>query len=206
MAATDLITLVEAKRELSALDQPVDDTLLGAYITAVSNMIDEQYGPVVYRTISNEQHETRGVLDIWLRVPPVASITSVTEYDVTGAAYTITPDTLTTKNVAGCFLNTSEFGAAKLQRRSGGSPIWWPIMGAVSVTYVAGRYATTAAVSEFWKQACRLTVSTTWQIQQGSGSITFGGVDAGYAAPIPITMPRAVQAMLATQKRIPGIA
>lgn len=206
MAATDIISVFEAKQEIGGISSNLDDQLLAAYISAVSEHIDRLVGPVVNRTITGEIHETAGGRNVFLRNSPVSSITSVTEYTMGGASQTITVDTLTTKNAYGCYLNTSDKHRCMLSRRSNGMPTWWPIGGAVNITYVAGRYASTAAVGELFKHAARLAVATNWSIQQGTGSATWGAPEGAAMAPLPIVMPRAVEAMLLTEMRVPGIA
>jgi len=206
MAATDIISLTEAKHEIGGLSSNLDDTLLAAYISAVSEHIDRLVGPVVNRTITGETHDTNGERELFLRSTPVSSITTCTEYLLGGTAQTITPDTVATKNAYGCWLNTTDAHSARLARRMNGMPTYWPVGGTVVITYVAGRYATTAAVNELYKHAARLAVATNWSIQQGSGSATWGAPEGAAMAPLPIVMPRAVEAMLLSERRVPGIA
>jgi hypothetical protein len=206
MAATDIISVAEARQEIGGLSASLDDQLLAAYVTAVSQHIDRLVGPVVNRTITGEIHATNGEREIFLRQSPVSSITSCTEYTMGGTAQTITVDTLTTKNGYGCWLNTTDQHTARLQRRNNGMPTYWPIAGSMTVTYVAGRYATTDVVDELYKHAARLAVATNWSIQQGSGSATWGNAEGPGMSPLPIVMPRAVEAMLAHERRVPGIA
>lgn len=205
MATLDLITLTEAKQEIAAVNVDVDDLLLAGYISAVSQMIDNRCGPVVARTIADETHEVEQTSSIRLRVYPVLSVTTVDEFTREGTQTTLTLDTLASKHANGCYLVPRKWGRT-LERRNAGAAYVFPPFGAVRVTYVAGRCASTAAVPEIFKHAARLAVATNWSIQQGSGSNTFGMGDGGFGAPLPIVMPRAVEAMLAAEFLPQGVA
>lgn len=206
MAATDLITLTEAKQEIGAVGVEVDDLLLAWYVSAISEMIDAKCGPVVRRTYTAEVYDTPGTETLRLRHYPVASITSITEYTVEGVATVLTADTPAAKHTNGYWFSSAPKWAREVQRRSSGYAYTFPPYGQVEVTYVAGRVANTAAVPYIFRHAARLCLSTHWSIQQGSGSLTFGAPDGGFGTPIPIVMPRAVEGMLAAEMLPPGVA
>lgn len=205
MAATDLITLAEAKQEIGAISVDVDDLLLGGYISAISTLLDDRCGPIVRRTITGEIYDVPMASQIRLRTYPVSAISAVTEYTVDGVATVLASDTLTTKRTNGFYFDSGPKWARTIQRRSAGSAYTFPPSGQVEVTYVAGRCATTATVPAIFKHAARLALSTHWSIQQGSGSLTFGDAQ-GFGTPIPIVMPRAVELMLAAELLPAGVA
>ena len=76
MAATDLLSLDDAKSAVGLALATLHADRLEAYVSAVSNAIDELVGPVVQRTITGERHEG-GTSEIRLRRSPVSSITTV---------------------------------------------------------------------------------------------------------------------------------
>jgi hypothetical protein len=203
MTTTDLITITEAKQEIGAISTAVDDVLLASYVAAVSEMIDRKCGPVVARTITAEVHDVGQVAELRLRTFPVLSVSSVVEYSSLGVATTLAADTPSSKHDNGYWINTGLKFARKLERRNAGVAYTFPPFGQVVVSYSAGRCASTATVPDIFKHAARLAVATNWSIQQGSGSMTFGVGDGGFGAPIPIIMPRAVDAMLAAEM-LPG--
>ena len=206
MATTDLITITEAKQEIAAVNVAVDDVLLASYVSAVSQMIDRKCGPIVARTITDEVHDVGQTAEIRLRTYPVMSITSVVEYSSLGVPVTLTADTPGAKHDNGYWINTSTKFARRLERRNAGVAYTYPPFGQVVVTYTAGRCASTATVPDIFRHAARLAVATNWSIQQGSGTMTFGVGDGGFGAPIPIIMPRAVDAMLAAEVLPGGVA
>lgn len=205
MGAHDLITLSEAKQEISGLDVSLDEDLLAGYISACSLKLDSEYGPVVERSYT-EIYETNAQYEIVLRHRPIVSVETVTEYSSTGVATVLSADTLTTKHGNGYWFNASKRFNNRLARKAAGVDYLFPWYGAVEVAYTAGRFASTATVSELWKHACRLMVATNWAIQQGSGSVTWGSNDLGMGAPIPLIMPKAVVGLLAAEKLPPGVA
>ena len=164
MAATDLLSLDDAK---SAVRVGASHTLhadrLEAYVSAVSNAIDELVGPVVQRTITGERHEG-GTSEIRLRRSPVSSITTVKVWQ-RGTSTTLTAESL---SAAGGYLAEPDEDdptllCGELYRRSD----WWSIpweCGTVEVTYVAGRYANTAAVAGTrFHTAAVLALQNLWQ-------------------------------------------
>ena len=177
MATLDLLTLPEAKEGLNEQNATGLDGELPRWITAVSLRLDQLLGPIVRRTITAEMHHGGGCT-INLRHYPVASITSITEYDST------TPTVLTAAT------NLSQPGNGYLA-----DPYEVPLIGEdgtpvtlysgaihrrtsdrserfprghlnVEVTYVAGRFATTATVDSRFKTAAILCLQNLWQSQR----------------------------------------
>lgn len=167
----DLITLAEAKSFVSigAADTS-HDAALAQKITAVSRRIDRLCGPVVQRTVTDEVHEG-GCQWIRVRRWPVASYTTVTEYDAT-FAQVLTQEDFDTQPAEG-FLperwQSSPTGVfnGKLWRRSAGSDGWFPVgREAVKLTYVAGRAADTAAVDPVFKEAAGNALKNLWRTME----------------------------------------
>lgn len=178
MAATDVITLERAKRAvgLAIVDTSKDD-LLQAYVGAVSQRLDDACGPVIRRTITGEAHDGGGCT-ITLRYRPVYSVTSVTEY-LTGTATVLTAEGNT---VEGTYQLEPWQGAevvglhsGRIHRRvAGWAGGYYPGgAGNVLVTYVAGRYATTAdAQDSKFEQAARILLKFFWQAElMGTASV-----------------------------------
>ena len=154
MAVNDLLTRAEGYLAVGDLVSSSsgtgnhDDTF-DRWISAVSERIDEKCGPVVIRTISNEHHDG-GERSIVPRYRPVSSITTIKEYDG------VTATTLTAENLAGGTVTVDEYRidpvTSWVHRRSNGSAgTFAPTR--VILTYAAGRYANTAAVSAKFKEA-----------------------------------------------------
>mgnify|MGYP000884904909 CR=1 FL=1 len=197
MATTDLITLAEA-REAVNLASGAEDTILAAYVSAASLTLDALCGPVVQRTVT--ETVPVDVTDvIVLEQSPAASITSVVEYDSAGASTTLTVETVSSKPTSGYRLVRSRW----LERRSSGAAYPFPYGGNVSVTYVAGRAASTSAVDAKFKTACKMLLANMWRFERGTGTQTFGGDGSGLPG---FLVPNAVSALLADELLPPGIA
>ena len=142
----DWIDIDDAKRAvgLSASRAGQEEALEG-WVTAISRRGDTLYGPVVRREVTETVTPVGQIvlLSSW----PVDSVTSVTEY-ISGTGTVLTAESTT---VAGDYLLDADIG--KLTRRSSWTSESWG--GRATVVYQAGRYATTAAVSEEFKQAAR---------------------------------------------------
>ena len=196
MAATDLLSLDDAK---SAVRVSASHTLhadrLEAYVSAVSNAIDELVGPVVQRTITGERHEG-GTSEIRLRRTPVSSITTVKVWQ-RGTSTTLTAETL---SAAGGYLAEPDEDdptllCGELYRRSD----WWSIpweCGTVEVTYVAGRYADTAAV---------LALQNLWQGMADSVAVVneYEGPTTAFPS---VVLPKASRDLLWDQIQYRGLA
>lgn len=177
----DVVSLDEAEHELGI--DPDASLLLSAYITSVSRMLDKACGPVVKRTITAETHDG-GRSSIILDLFPVASVTSVTEYQGT-TAVALTEEEAATAPGSGFILGS----AGVLYRRSGKADARFMAgRSNVAVTYVAGRYDDTLSVDDRFKRAALVTLRNLWSKEQGMGTVTFGPdgqpiVGATYAMP-----------------------
>lgn len=148
----DHVTLAEVHtvvlRGAAVTDKDVE---LAALITAVGQRLDEAVGPVVYRDL-DETYDGGGSM-IQLRQWPVVTVTSVVEDGVT------LPST--------SYLCDYEKG--QLWRRSGDWDYPWEIgRDNVEVVYRAGRYATTATVSERYKMGDYLMLQHLWRTRTWS--------------------------------------
>jgi len=196
----DLLTLDEAKRALNIpLADTAFDTELASYVTAVSQRLDDLCGPIIKRSVTAEQHDGQGI--IWPDLQPVATIGAVTEY-VSGTGTTLTAETL---NAAGDYtLAHAGTHNSQLRRRTSWSDQPWS--GPVTISYVAGRFNSTADVSPKFKQAAAKTLAWLWKGDQGGGSVTFGGADDTSLFGLGFALPNVVVELLALEARPPVIA
>lgn len=166
MGALDLLTLAEAKRAINVpASWAVHEDELALFVAGVSGRIDDMCGPVVVREVV-EWHDG-GESSIWLRQPPVASVTSVTEYDSTTATVLDPEDEATVP--ADGYLAELDGHFAVVRRRSGGSDLRFGSgRRRVKVAYSAGRFATTSAVDAKFKLAAGAILRRMWQREAGS--------------------------------------
>lgn len=150
----DIVTLGEAKEAIKGFSGTAYDAELQRWVTAVSERVDELYGPVVARPTTERLNGRSAILQLRY---PVLSVTSVTEYAGT------TGTTLVAENFPGgvtandYYLDTSRW---RLTRRSSGAD---STFGApVVVVYEAGRYADTASVGQRWKTAVLDVLRRRW--------------------------------------------
>ena len=168
MATTDVLTTAEA---LAAVNLSTESTgRLTQLVSAVSQQLDELCGPVVQRTITSESHDG-GEDEIYLRVPPVASVTAVTEYRNT-TAQALTAESNTSKTGYDFLVETTR---GIVRRRSSNQDAPFPAgRRNVEVTYVAGRSSATSAVDPKFKQAAAMMLRNLWISEAASGSETIG--------------------------------
>jgi hypothetical protein len=158
----DILTEAEATRAAFGTEAAAQVDQIHRMNTAVSRRIDELVGPVVQRTVT-EYHDG-GTDVIYPRLYPVASVTSVTEWD--GSAQTVlTADTWGVAGAAsGFFLDVD-----RILRRSGGSAYRFTSGSqSVKLVYVAGRYADTAAVDARFKEAAAEVLRRLWNRESGA--------------------------------------
>lgn len=169
----DVISLAEAKAVLSIGESDTsNDTALALKITAASRRMDRLCGPIVQRTITNEVHPG-GCQWVRLRRWPVASFTTVTEYNAT-VSQALTLEDFDTQPAEGFLPErwestpTAAFNG-KIWRRAAGSYSWFPAgPEAVVATYVAGRAANTAAVDPVFKEAACLALKNVWRTMESA--------------------------------------
>lgn len=167
MAATDILSLVEARAAVNLGSSQDRDTQLQTHVTAISQRIDKICGPVVNRTISAEAHNG-GVWRIWLDHTPVSSVTTVLEYrHTTETELTAETNALKPGNA---YLLDHQGLRYYIWRRSGGADTNFPTgRRNVLVTYVAGRgFADTASVDAKFKLAAEAVLRRTWKREQSA--------------------------------------
>lgn len=208
MAATDLLTIEDAKLVVRRNPSHVQHTArLQAYVSAVSQKIDELVGPVVKRTVTAERHDD--VCGEWLvlRRRPVTSITTVTSYQ-RGTSTVLTAESLVAAGgyLAEASLEDPSLLSGRLRRRANWYDAAWSTYGStVAVTYEAGRYATTAAVAgtRYW-EAAALTLKSVWRAEEATVSIEDDFYEPATAVP-GFLVPRAAIELLADQLQHPNL-
>lgn len=159
----DILTLSEGHTAVNIPSSNTDyDTELAQQITAVSRIIDAECGPVVQRTISAELHAGGG--PVFLRNTPVVSITTVRE--AAGAGITTHSAVTFGQATSGYSLDLHLPGV--LYYNVGGYPYGWTAGNTVEVTYVAGRYASTAAVDARFKSCAAAILRRLWKRESGT--------------------------------------
>lgn len=143
---------------------------LASYITTVSRHIDDLCGPVVIRAIASEAHHG-GTCDVLLKHRPVAAISAITESGLAVTDYHLDTESGLVERMAP--------GAVYVG--------WYWRVGRwnVSVSYTAGRYATTAVVDELFKRAAAITVQYLWQCEEGGGGTATYGAYEGETVALP---------------------
>lgn len=197
-ATLDVITLAEGRAAINMhASDTSQDTEIAAYITAVSQRLDQVVGPVVVRTVTAETHDGIGST-IQLHHYPVSTITTVTEY--VGATGTVlTAETVGAATTANDYALDARYGI--LTRRSGAADTYFSLgRSRVVVTYVAGRFATTAAVSPLFKTAATVMLAHIWRREQSSDPMT------AYQRSHGIAIPRVVRDLLGDEWRLPAMA
>ena len=200
MAATDAITLAEAKAALNITgDGVVNDVELGQVVSAATALVEEWVGPLVIRSFSESLDGGSG--EVWLTNEPV-SVTSVTEYVGTSG----TALTAEAAGVAGGYLAD---GRALYRRTGAYDRAWRYGRRNVAVTYTAGRYADTASVGPLAKEATVICLVHLWQHRgAGSGAGIQGGDGPAFGA-VPFSsdvLRKKIRALMPNEVRGPGIA
>lgn len=166
MAATDILTLAEARRGVNLGSSTTHDAELGMFVTGITGRIDALCGPVVNRTITGERHDG-GKLRIFLEESPAFSVTSVSEWLHTTETV-LTAETDGTKPSQGYLLDHVG-NLSFIWRRAGGSDTNFAEgRRNVVVTYVAGRFADTASVDDRFKLAAASILRRLWKREQSS--------------------------------------
>lgn len=144
MADTDIITLEDAQGITQAMSG-VNAPTLELAVSAISQRVDALCGAVVQRTVTDELVSRSALGHLQLAHYPVVSVTEVSE--TTGGATTVV--------AASAYTIDQPFGLI-----SRTVPVAWsnhygdqaaPWADVVTVTYVAGRYASTDLVPAEWK-------------------------------------------------------
>lgn len=149
----DVLTAEEAEQAVNLPNNsPRQAAALEQAVTAVSRLLDDLCGPVVRRTITDELHYASGTDRIEPKYTPISSVTTATEY-VSGTGTVLTAESVT---ASGTYLILDN----AIHRRTGFNGV--NFSGAVKLTYVAGRYATTATVDAKFKRAAAEILQGNW--------------------------------------------
>lgn len=205
----DVLSQAEVKAVLVDGGAPrTSDDALSQINTAIARRLDRLCGAVVQRTVTGERHNG-GSCEIWLRQGPASAFTSVVEWQGTNST-TLTAETLGTLP-ADAYLaeqhpTVPTLYSGRIWRRSNG---WdWPFYvghGNVVVTYSAGRYATTAAVDDRFKEAAAIMLRNFWRSIAPS-AIQDGEFDIPISSFPRFAIPNAVRQLLRDEIiEIPGI-
>lgn len=165
--ATNILTLIELKNALNLQQVNTrENDILERFNETVTAMLDGPYacGPVVQRTVTSEQHRG-GCLTIRLRRWPVASVTTLTEYDgVTATVLAVETPGVVADDSYRLDPRTSGTGlyTGKVERRQSGV-CWSFAPDFVVATYVAGRYAPTDVIASHFKEAAAQTAKNLWR-------------------------------------------
>lgn len=197
MADLDVLSSAEA---VEAISSPgTSSEKLAKVVTAVSLRLDKAVGPIVVRTITDETRLTGCRPTVELGLWPIASISSLVEYDENGTPTTLTETTPSTKPADGFRLTPTtaepELGLYRsLVERRAGSRVE-AFDETVVATYVAGRFEDTAAVDERYKEAARICLVNLWQRIQ-TGTITYEDAEVP-RYPFPrFSIPRSARELL----------
>jgi hypothetical protein len=155
VASTTIINLSEIKLHLNiSPSNTADDDELMEFVRAATDIVESKVGNVVARTIVERQNGNQASL--WLKEPPVISITSITPWKTFGAGYSVN-------------LVKLDKSYGRVERLDG-----YPFVGGpFEVTYRSGREFTPPAVS----LAVKMIIDHLWTTQRGKsepGSYTPG--------------------------------
>lgn len=179
----DVITYGEAREALKGLKGPADDNRVAGLVTAVSRRLDVACGPIVARVVTEPFLNAAGTL--FLQGRPLAGAPAPV---VTEAWSNETPVAL----LATDFLVEDDGVSGRVTRWAG----YWATR--VSVTYTAGRFASTEEVGEPFTTAAGLLLQHFWRPSSGGGSEQFGLAPGFLATGIPsFGFPNTVRDLLA---------
>lgn len=198
MAVLDVLTVVESRLAVGKETTDTEDAVrLAQMTTSVSLSLDKGAGPVVRRDIVGELHDG-GAAGLQLTRWPVTSITTVTELSGT----TATVLARETFAAAGGYLaepyqpDPTLFNGRLLRRSARSDSAWACGRQNVEVSYVAGRYADTAAVDALFKEAASIWLQYLWRTQEPSTGEA-GEFEVPAVAWPKFAVPNAVQQLLA---------
>ncbi|MFI0484885.1 head-tail connector protein [Actinomadura sp. 9N215] len=183
MAATDLFTLADAKAQLNITDSASDAELAG-FVSGVTRVVERYVGAVVNRTVT--EVFDGGRCELLLSNIPVASITSVTD--------------------SGTVLDAGAYKVSKsgvLARVAGTARTpFLPGIQSVSVAYVAGKVANTAAVATDLpdvRLAGLIIVQHMWETQRPAARGPFSQESDDFDPRYAYSVPRRAQELLGVE-------
>lgn len=197
----DVLTFDEAKEAVGkGAGDSTEAAVLARYVTNVSRLFDQRFGPVVARSISGEDHpDAECSSEILLRFRPVSAVATVTEYPTTtGTVLTLWE--FTSQPDIGYQLWPYPPQAAlfdgTVTRMAGRRPSRF--RGPVRVTYTAGRYSSTTAVDARFKNAAVICLENLWRDRQQSAG-QFGEFETPIASFPTFALPRAAEELLSDE-------
>jgi hypothetical protein len=185
----DVLTLDEAKAAIVNNAGTVNDDLLGAYVTGVSRYLDELCGPIVKRTITDEEAVVSGQTVI-LSHSPVLSITTLTEYTGT-TAQVLAAENFPSSTTGNDYKLLHGGRSGLVERRASGVAATFASNVRVIATYVAGRYNDTVSVDERFKRAAGIILANFWRREHGLAGVDPSMMGATFG------LPNAAEALLA---------
>lgn len=194
---TTLVDLPTVKDELQ-IASGTDDALLTRYIARATPIIERLAGPVIQRTVTNEQHIVSSGVRLALYERPVVSVTSITEY-LGKVAYPVT--VAADPTLTGSYGATLDADKGVLTRWATGSPRDW--YRNVWVTYVTGR----ASVPPNVEAAALLLIEHMWATRRGNEGALPSPDD--YGPPVPVAgylVPNRVVEAIGDDLRVDGFA
>lgn len=202
VASYDILTIAEAYAVLNittATDQAAVAAELAAVNSAASVLVDSIDGAVVERTVTDTF--TDPGQSVILSTYPIVAVTTATSYS-SGAASSYVAESNTTAGDYRVDLATGIVSA-----RSGFGATWFTGQ-ALSVTYVAGRFPTTATVEPIYKAAAGAALTHLWQMRGAqNGAATFGGDGAPFGGvPFSTMQLRKQLAAMLKHDPVPGLA
>lgn len=201
MAATDILSLAEARDYLAGLRGTAQDDKVANLVRTVSRRIDAACGAMVERAVT-ELHDG-GRSRIRFRAGPAASITSASELiagvatTVASTEYRLVLDNWELMRLVGAYTASWSWRAVTSA----------DVDQAVTVVFVAGRFVDTASVDQDVKSAAGIYLQHLWRPAEGGGSQTYGGGGVAESSVVPtFDMPYVVSGMLSDYLRVPVIA
>ena len=198
-APTFLVTLEEVKKHLNKADF-LDDEELQGFIDAATPMVENIYGPVINRTIT--EYQSGGTSTLVLNYLPILSITSIIE------TYGQTNYTLTRVNLGDInngFAYTCDLPQGRIVRRAYNAEANFPTgRDNVQIIYVVGcasipsnvRLGTLMLIAHLW---------TTSQLNRNGNRPSLGGDDS-FTPGMGFAVPNRVKEILQASPRVPGVA
>lgn len=211
----DVVALATVKDALRIRSSDTSkDTTLERLITGASRTLDRKVGPIVIRTVTAERHDG-GATTIQLRHYPVSSITTINEHGADGtisASPTLEPiDARPADAFQMGRWRATTLGSGEITRRRAGSDARWTSgRENIAVTYEAGRYATTAAITDTrFVEAAILIIRNAWRSYQ-HGTVQVDEYEVPVETFPTFAVPKAVVDLLRDEWQgpevIPGIA
>lgn len=193
----DVLTINDATEALRGLQGAQDLSKLAARITSLSRRLDEACGPIVARAVTEVHTDEAGVLTLGGR--PFTSGSPPPPPPVVAEA--LRGETPVVTSTTAYLLEA--FGVTGRVTKWNG---WWAPR--VTVTYTAGRFASTDTVDDRFKSAAQLYLQDMWRRSEGVGTGGYGPAAPG-GPPVgwsPVKLPNSVVQVLYGELLPPSFA